>query len=151
MASIRIDGEIYHGVAVRSHGVYLPMVEHGHMEWHLAWDDDHANEATLAYWTDLPAREIICLVGEERIVDFWTHGSTLEDYVRDIDPAEQWASRDGCEGRVEAPTDAERARVAAGPYGEDDEEYEDLAAFVAGWDDLVDELGQEPTIAYRHN
>jgi hypothetical protein len=195
MASIRIDGEIYNDVTVRTGG-YLPMVEDGRKEWHLAWDYDHADAATLAYWRDLPARELIALLGEEKIVDLWTSGSTLEDFVKDIPASEHWGSYSGSESDIEPPTPDERAHVAHGPRwivavtepgglshawdqtyeseeeaetaahawlreGEDrdflvslhpdDEDLEELAAFVAGWDELVEELGHTPTVAFRHN
>jgi hypothetical protein len=195
MASIRIDGEIYNDVSV-STGGYLPMVEDGRMEWYLAWDYEHADDATLEYWRDLPPRELVAMLGEERIVGLWTDGTSLEDFVRDIPASEQWGSYDGNESDIEPPTPDERVRVAAGPRwlvavtepgglsraweqtyesedeaearaeawaneGEgrdydvslhpDDEDLEELAAFVAGWDELVEELGHTPTVAFRHN
>jgi hypothetical protein len=195
MASIRIDGEIYNGVTIRTGG-YLPMVEDGRKEWHLAWDSDHADAATLAYWRDLPARELIALLGEEKIVDLWASGSTLEDFVQDIPASEQWGSYSGSESEIEPPTPDERAHVAHGPRwtvavtepgglshawdqtyeseeeaetaahawmreGEDrdflvslhpdDEDLDELTEFVEGWDELVEELGHTPTVAFRHN
>jgi hypothetical protein len=55
-------------------------------------------------------------------------------------PAEHFASYDGEEHDVEGPTAEERAS--------DDEE---TVAFVTGWDELVEELGFTPTVAYRSN
>ena len=198
MASIRINGEIYNGVTVRTGG-YLPMVEDGRKEWHLAWDYDHADDATAAYWKDMAKhdpRELVCLIGEKRIVEMWADGETLEDFVQDIPASEQWGSYDGSESDVEPPTPDERAHVAHGPRwnvtvtepgglshawdqtyesekeaetaahawaseGEDrdflvslhpdDEDLEELAEFVEGWDELVEELGHAPTLAFRHN
>lgn len=195
MASIRIDGEIYNDVTVRTGG-YLPMVEDGRKEWYVAWDHEHADDATLEYWRDLPARELVALLGEERIVDLWTSGTSLEDFVKDIPASEQWGSYSGNESDIEPPTPDERVRVAAGPrwlvavtepgglsraweqtyesedeavtaaqawaneeegrdydvsLHPDDEDFEELRDFVLGWDELVDELGHEPTLAFRHN
>jgi len=198
MASIRIDGEIYNDVSV-STGGYLPMVEDGRKEWYLAWDYEHADDATLEYWTDMAnrdPRELVCLIGEERIVDMWSRGTTLEDFVKDIPAEEQWASYDGNYSEVEPPTADERVRVGYGPrwlvavtepgglshaweqtyeseeeaetaaqewaredegrdfcvsLHPDDEDLEELAEFVFGWDELVDELGHTPTVAFRHN
>jgi len=185
MASIRIDGEIYNDVSV-STGGYLPMVEDGRKEWYLAWDYEHADDATLEYWTDMAnrdPRELVCLIGEERIVDMWSRGTTLEDFVKDIPAEEQWASYDGNYSEVEPPTADERVRVGYGPrwlvtvtepgglshtweqtYESEDEgrdlcvslhpdveDLEELAEFVFGWDELVDELGHTPTVAFRHN
>jgi hypothetical protein len=198
MASIRIDGEIYNDVTLTTGG-YLPMVEYGRMEWHIAQDFEQADDATLAYWHDMAKhdpKELVCLVGEERIIRMWSAGETLDDFVQDIPASEQWASYDGSESDIEPPTPHERTRVAQGPRwlvavtepgglshaweqsyeseveaetaahawaGEvedrdfmvslhpDDEDLEELAEFVAGWDELVEELGYEPTVAYRHN
>lgn len=197
MASIRIDGEIYNDVSVTTGG-YLPMVDYGSMEWSIAEDFEQADAATLAYWKDLPAKEIVALVGEERIVDMWASGTSLEDFVSDIPASEQWAIYDGSESDIEPPTPEERTRVAQGPRwlvavtepgglslaweqtyesekeaetaahawaGEvegrdfivslhpDDEDLvgSGLDEFVAGWDELVEELGYEPTLAFRHN
>lgn len=209
MASIRIDGEIYTYVDVQTGG-YLPTIRDGRREWFVAEDFEQADDATLAYWKDLPAKEIIALVGEERIVDMWASGTTLEDFVSDIPACEQWGSYDGNESDIEPPTADERVRAAQGcrwvvavtePGGlsstwdqtyesedeaitaaevwvaemveqeedgvyttdivegrtyevflhEDDEDLDDLREFVEGWDELVDELGFEPTVAYRHN
>lgn len=198
MASIRINGEIYSGVTVRTGG-YLPMVEDGHKEWHLAQDHEDADAATLAYWTDMAKhdpRELVCLIGEKRIVEMWADGDTLEDFVQDIPASEQWGSYDGSESDVEPPTPDERVHVANGPrwivtvtepgglssaweqtyesedeaitaaevwasvvegrefdvfLHEDDDGLEELTEFVAGWDELVEELGHTPTLAFRHN
>ena len=195
MASIRIDGEIYNDVTVHTGG-YLPMVEYGRREWYVAWDYEHADDATREYWNDLPPRELIALIGEERIVDLWSNGTSLEDFVKDIPAEEQWGSFDSTGCNVEPPTLDERVRVGYGPrwlvavtkpgglshaweqtyesedeavtaasqwaseeegrdfdvsLHPDDEDYEELRDFVLGWDELVDELGHEPTVAFRHN
>ena len=63
MASIRIDGEIY-DVIVSSTKGYLDMIEDGRKEWFVAEDHDAADHATQRYWRELPASEIVCLVGE---------------------------------------------------------------------------------------
>ena len=33
----------------------------------------------------------------------------------------------------------------------DDEDLDELTEFVEGWDELIDELGHTPTVAFRHN
>jgi len=116
MASIRIDGEIY-DVTV-SKGGYLPMVADGRREWNVAWDYDHADDATRAYFADMAKhdpRELVCLVGEKRIVEMWSDGETLEDFVKEISASQQWGSYDGGESEIEPPTPDERAHVAHGP------------------------------------
>jgi hypothetical protein len=200
MPSIRIDGEIY-DVTV-STGGYLDMVEDGRLEWFVAEDHEAADHATQRYWRELPASEILCLVGEERIVDMWASGTTLSEFVSDIPACEQWASYDGNESDIEPPTERERATAAAGVRwivrvadgatgddspvyvigdyateaeairvaeeleeavegrecevvagfeGGDSDDMEALQVFISGWDELVEELGYAPTVAFRHN
>ena len=113
MYYIRIDSCIYE---VDLHtGGYLPMLSCGRREWLVAEDLEQADAATLAYWKDLPAKEIVALVGEERIVSMWASGTSLEDFVRDIPACDQWASYDGNESDIEPPTPDERVHVANGP------------------------------------
>lgn len=198
MASIRIDGEIYDYVTV-SKGGYLPMVADGRKEWHVAWDYDHADDATAAYWKDMAKhapRELVYLVSEKRIVEMWADGVSLEDFLKEISASEQWGSYDGSESEIEPPTPDERAHVAHGPRWSvivtepgglshawdqtyeseeeaetaaqaweskedgrdffvslhpDDEDLDELTEFVEGWDELIDELGHTPTLAFRHN
>jgi len=200
MPSIRIDGEIY-DVTV-STGGYLDMVEDGRKEWYVAEDHEAADHATQRHWRELPASEIVCLVGEESIVDMWARGMTLAEWVSDIPACEEWASYDGNDSDIEPPTVAERATAAAGVRwivrvadggagddspvyvigdyateaeairvaeeleeavegrecevvagfeGGDSDDMEALQAFIEGWDELVEELGYTPTVAFRHN
>ena len=108
---IRIDGDIYEIDDV-SKGGYLPLVRDGRKEWHLVRNQDEADRATLRYWQEMDAKEVVCLVGADAIVEMWTRGTTLEEWVADLDAADQWASYDGSESEVTPPTGAERARAA---------------------------------------
>ena len=205
MASIRIDGDIYNDVTV-STGGYLPMVEDGSSDWYVAEDYEQADAATLTYWQDMAdndPKELVCLIGEKRIVEMWANGTTLEDFVGDIPAGEQWGSYNGSESEVEPPTAEERERASLieklrdGEPVEDDANCagveidgvtywlmsegegeqgtrfarepggnaieadksdvidaladEEIARFVEGWDELVEELGFAPTLAFRHN
>lgn len=107
---IRIDGGIYEIEDVLKGG-YLPMVRGWDKEWHLVRSRDEADRATLRYWQEMDAKEVVCLVGADAIVGMWTSGTTLEEWAADLDAADQWASYDGSEGRVTPPTGAERARA----------------------------------------
>ena len=107
---IRIDGDIYE-IGEISTGGYLPLVCEGRKEWHLVRNRDEADRATLRYWQEMDAKEVVCLVGADAIVEMWTRGTTLEEWVADLDAAEQWASYDGSESEVTPPTPAERSRA----------------------------------------
>ena len=109
-ARIRIDGDIYE-IGEISTGGYLPLVREGRKEWHVALDSDEADRATLRYYTEMDASEIVCLVGEEKIVEMWTRGTTLAEWASELDAGEQWGSYNGSESEVTPPTPAERSRA----------------------------------------
>jgi len=111
MHRIRIDGEIYEIYRV-STGGYLPMVCDGHKEWHIVRNHAEAARATLRYWQEMDAKEVVAMIGADAIVRMWSDGTTLEEWVGDLSDAEQWASYDGSESEVQPPTPAEWARAA---------------------------------------
>ena len=129
---ITIDGDTYEDVEVRNGG-YLPMVTCGRLEFYVAESSEDAGLATRKYWEEMKdddKREFCAIIGEERLVQ-WACGesdsfgiSSFDDFLDAIErvPEEQFAGYDGCEREVESA----------------DEE-------------LIDELGFTPTVAYRHN
>ena len=112
-ARIRIDGDIFEIVTVKTGG-YLPTVAEGFSygkEWHVALDSAEADRATVRYYEEMSASEVICLVGEEKIVEMWTRGTTLAEWASELDAGEMWGPYNGSESEVTPPTPAERSRA----------------------------------------
>jgi hypothetical protein len=131
MYAIRIDDEILTFSKV-STGGYLPLIRDGRREWHITEDSDAADAATLRYWQEMDAREVVALVGEKRIVEMWSTGTSLEEFAKEIPASEQWASYDGNESDVEPPTDAERETAAREPSDDEEPEVTEIREFVEG-------------------
>jgi hypothetical protein len=119
---INIDGERHeveeiqefsgkNAAEIKVRGAYYLLVD----------DFDTAEEIAKDRYREMDARELICMVGEEQIVDMWTRGKTLEDWLEDLDVAQELAGWDGEERDVK--------RVGR----------------------LQDDLGWVPTLAYRTN
>lgn len=171
---IKIDGEVYDVDKVFTGG-YLPLLECGKLEFYVASDSESAGEAAAKYWEDMAKsdpKEFTCIIGEERLV-LWALGQSdsygfdcLQDFLDTTAtvPEEQWASYDGAERDVEALDDGldedEEAELKALTNSEADlteeqelrlERLEEQRDQYDGWQELVDELGFTPTVAYRHN
>lgn len=111
----------------------LPMIVIGSREYYVAADSDSAGEAVRKRWVDMQKHdkgEFRCMIGDERLIQ-WACGesdsfgiSSFDDFLDAIAhvPEEELASYDGNELEV---TDAD--------------------------EELIDELGFTPTVAYRHN
>ena len=132
---IKIDGEEYEIDKVHDYGT-LPMVEIGDMEFYLAEDSTEAGLKAREFWADMAdndEKEFVCMVGEKNLIA-WALGNSAgpgSTAVNSLDewldlwldtPEEHFASYDGSECDVD----------------EADEE-------------LIDEIGFTPTVAYRHN
>lgn len=133
MSTITIENEVTEVRKVYAGG-YLPLVElEDGTEWHVAKDSEAAGEAASKYWRDMAEndeKEFACIIGERRLVQ-WGLGrsdefgisSAEEFFERNADvPEENFASYDGQEREVNECSE-----------------------------DLADELGFTPTVAYRHN
>jgi len=134
---IVIDGEWLEVDDVNDSGyARLGLLGMGRLEYYVAKDEDAAGEAAKAYWKDLAEhdrQEFVCIVGEENLVAWalgeWAGpGSTqvrsLEEWFdlhKDV-PEEHWASYDGDSCTVDDCSE-----------------------------ELIEQLGFKPTIAYRHN
>ena len=122
MANIRIDGEFFD--VSTSYGDNT--VCDGRMEWHLFSSTEEAGKEARAHWLDMSRndpREFRAMVGDETLIawalgEYAGPGSTS---VRSLDewldlwldtPEEYFASYDGREARVTAPTADERERAA---------------------------------------
>ncbi len=133
--NITIDGEKMEVDSVQNYG-YLPLVEIGKRKYYLAESSETAGEAARKYWEEMAEndpKEFACMVGEETLVQWGMNkyagpGSTQ---VRSLNewldlwldtPEEEFAGYDGTECEV---TEAD--------------------------DELTEELGFTPTVAYRHN
>jgi hypothetical protein len=117
-------------------GSYLPCIETDGGEFYVAENIQAAGEAAREYWEDMvknDPKEFRCMVGDETLVK-WALGesagpgstqvNSLEEWL-DLwldTPEEQWASYDGEECDVTACSE-----------------------------DLIEELGFTPTVAYRCN
>jgi hypothetical protein len=139
---IKIDGEEYEVDKVRNGG-YLPNIDIGQMDFYVAASSEDAGKAARKYWEDIrdhDKKEFVCLIGEKRLVQ-WACGesdsfglSSFEDFLDVVEgvPEEEFASYDGVECEVDIDVD------------EDDPNY-------AEYQELIEELGFVPTVAYRHN
>jgi len=174
---IKIDGEVYEVDKVYKGG-QLPLLECGKMEFYVAADSEEAGEAAADYWRDMAKndkKEFRCIIGDKRLLQ-WVMGesdsfgiSSLEEFyeVTATVPEEQWAGYDGQEREVEAieePSEDEEAGLAglAGLEETDIDllflqqrdrrlELEAAKELWEAWQDLIEELGFTPTVAYRHN
>jgi hypothetical protein len=132
---IKIDGQEFEVDHIFTGGC-LSLLEIGGREYYVAESSESAGEASRKYWEDLAQddpKEFACLVGEETLVQWGLEryagpGSTkvrsLQEWLDlhlDV-PEENFASYDGSECEA---TDAD--------------------------EELIEELGFEPTVAYRHN
>jgi len=122
---IEIDGERIEVDDVMDGG-YLPTISGDGMEFNVAEDSDAAIEAAKEYWRDMDDDEIVSLLGAEKIMGYWVRGQSFEDfldeYMRYDGPEFEWAGYDHTERLVDATSPA-----------------------------LIEELGFEPGVAYRHN
>ena len=132
---VTIEGEVYDIDEVMSHG-HLKVIRAGRLEWYVAEDTEAAGVAARDYWSEMAtndSKEFTCMVGEDTLVK-WGLGQyagpgnsqvkSLEEWLDlhlDI-PEETWGHYDGSELDV---TDSSQ--------------------------ELQDELGFIPTVAYRHN
>lgn len=120
MSNIRIDGEFF-DVSTS----YDNRVCDGRMEWHLFASSEKAGKEARACWLDMAERdpaEFRTMVGDETLIA-WALGryagpghtrvSSLTEWL-DLwldTPEEHFASYDGTEASVEAPTADERERM----------------------------------------
>ena len=132
---INIEGQEYLVEEVQTYG-YLPLLICGEKEFYVAESHESAGKAAREYWKDM-ARDypgdFVRIVGKENLVK-WALGQwagpgsvqvrSLEEWLNlhlDV-PEEQFGGYDGTELVVQSCSD-----------------------------DLVDELGFKPTVAYRWN
>ena len=167
-ATIKIDGETYEIAKVHDYG-YLPAVElDDGTEWYLAENSETAGAAARKYWEDManddPA-EFTCIVGEKVLVAWalgqWagpgSQGAKSLDGWLDLCaqyPEEHFASYDGVEVMVEAICGLDHDHLEWFLSATRDEKAEDDAGDGDAYEraqELVDELGFIPTVAYRCN
>lgn len=170
---IKIDGEVLEVDKVLAYAD-LPMLQCGKLEYYVAKDSESAGEAARKYWEDMAnddPKELACIIGDETLIKWglnqWAGpGSTsvrnLEEWL-DLwldTPEEQWASYDGVERDVEEieelyeDEEVELSVLEADPSTSDVERHNELlakATMFIEWQELIDELGFTPTVAYRHN
>ena len=132
--AITIDGEEYEIESVFDNGLGVKCIDAGDTEWNVAENAEEAGKAARQYWVDKAEndqQDFICLVGADNLVS-WAMGNwagpgsvsteSLEEWFDlwlDI-PEEQWGGYDGMECTVDKCSE-----------------------------DLEDELGFMPTVAYR--
>jgi hypothetical protein len=121
MSNIRIDGEFFDVSTSYSDTTVCD----GSMEWHLFASTEDAGKAAREYWEDMAERdptEFRTMVGDETLIA-WALGryagpghtrvASLTEWL-DLwldTPEEHFASYDGTEASVEAPTADERERM----------------------------------------
>lgn len=167
-----IDGEPIYGQNVTD-AAWLPMLrETGYSrspEWYLCENSDAAERAVYNYWQDIARndpQEFVAIFGEERIVDWWLNRRSFDDIISEIDPTEVFATYDGNECSVDSMTEYIEKHYANMDFWEvldpegtgviteveqEDETLEEIRLLLIGWQNLCDELGFEPEIAYRAN
>lgn len=154
---IKIADEVLEVKRVFSGG-YLPLLVCGNREYYVAEDSESAGEAAREYWEDMAQddpKEFCYIIGEKRLVQ-WGMGLSdkygfdcMQDFLDATArvPEEQWAGYDGNELDV-API----LMPDGPPEGNDDTEiYDEELADYQAWQELLEELGFTPTVAYRHN
>ena len=175
MYALRIDNEIITSDDLSNHG--HAMLGDSRREFYLFESTETAGQAAREYWDDMAhngRREFVAVVGKDCLVS-WALGEYAgpgSSYVSSLDawldlwlstPEEHFASYDGYERDVKGPTPAERetadkyrailetADTNCEDAPEEAEAAREIVEFVDGWEDLIEELGFEPGVAYRHN
>ncbi len=165
---IKIDGEIYEVRKVHSNHGYLPMVVlEDNSEYYLAESTEAAGEKAREYWEDLAQddpTEFACLVGEKTLVQWGMghHAGPGSTQVKSLQewldlwlktPEEQFASYDSAERECKLVTehDFEEGQCACGASEDDETETECTRATDESENELFEELGFAPSVAYRHN
>jgi hypothetical protein len=98
-----IDGELVE-VDKLYNGGYLPNIDEGGnrgRDWYLSENNEMSDAALSKHWHDMDAKELVCMIGEERMVDMFSWGQSLDDFIEDLDAAQEFASYDGCESDVQ--------------------------------------------------
>ena len=134
--NITIDGEIKEVESVHTGG-YLPMIEtdDGH-EYYVAESHEEAGIAARKYWKEMAEsdpKEFAYMVGENTLVS-WGMNQYAGPGTTQVKSLEEW---------LDLWLDTPEEEFA----GYDGEENDATNAS----DDLIDELGFTPTVAYRHN
>lgn len=132
---LKIDGEVVEVDRVRKGG-YLPLIEEGRAEYYLAEDHDEAGKAARKYWKDLAENdpeEFVTLVGKETLVK-WAMGQRAGPGSTQVRNLEEW---------LDLWLDTPEEEFA----GYDGEECDVTDAD----EELIEELGFTPTVAYRCN
>jgi hypothetical protein len=167
-----IDGDLVEG----SHLFGNTLQEGRSSQYELFESDESADDAAAENVREMAAHdpdELVALLGAETICTMWANGTTLEDYI------EQNVTADGEFGHGETSVDvtdmleyvkAEWPELEAwideqaescnydysaledeSPYDDDDQEDKDrVIELLKGWQELIDELGFTPTVAYEH-
>lgn len=159
-----IDGELEDVSSVFIHG-YLPMVSIGNRDYYLAEDEESAGKAARKYWEDMAnddKKEFVAIIGEERLLQWAMNEgdaygcSSLNDFLDLVEtvPEEEFAGYDG--NPLEASTTLGDAKNVDDFINEvtdpGDSPVEDqMVELENELEELAEELGFEPTVAYRHN
>ena len=98
---IRIDGELFHVDDWRRLDAGLCEVETEEGEsFILAEDDDTAEKAAKDHYREMDGKELVCMVGEDEVINMWKRGDSFEDWLDGLDTAQELAGYDGCERTV---------------------------------------------------
>jgi hypothetical protein len=133
--NITIDNEKMEDVEVNT-GSYLPMITFDNRDYYVAESTEAAGEAARQYWKELAEsdpKEFACMVGEETLVN-WALGQYAGPSSTQVKSLDEW---------LDLWLDTPEEEFA----GYDGEEVEVNDAD----NELIEELGFTPTVAYRHN
>ena len=132
---LTIDGTEYEVEKINNYGT-LPSIEVDGMEFYLAEDSTAAGLKARERWADMvenDKKEFVCMVGEETLVS-WAMGEYAGPGSTQVKSLDEWLDL-----WLDTPEEE-----FAGYVGEEcDVENAD--------DELIDELGFIPTVAYRSN
>ncbi|HEY5606259.1 MAG TPA: hypothetical protein VIL45_07050 [Thermoplasmata archaeon] len=136
--TIMIDGEIYN--VERIHSVGYGDLHHATMddgtEWYLSADSESAGEAAKERWRDMvesDPSEFRCMVGDETLVQ-WALGNAAGPGSAQVSSLEEWLE-----------LTADHPEEEWGSYDGREADAHDAS------EELVEELGYSPGVAYRHN
>lgn len=132
---ITIDGEEYEVDKVYNNGE-LPSIEIGRMEFILAADSEEAGQKAREYWEDMAEndpKEFTCMVGENTLIQ-WGMGHSAGPGSTRVHSLREW---------LDLWLDTPEEHFAS--YDSQEREVNDCD------EELEDELGFKPTVAYRSN
>lgn len=169
--TVVIDGDLIEGATLHRGTLHA-----GRHSFDLFEDEEAADKAAQERWLEMDGDELVALVGVENVVSSWRRGESLVEWIeenvsaegeyggssQDVDDIVEYLKNeyphlsDWIEELVAAYTDYTGLSDVLDTdedfeVTDDDEDAEDketIAEALEGWQELIDELGFTPAIAY---